>query len=121
MIFLIFFSVGCSLNQPKIVSSATILIKTPNLKFYDKGFISKFGNFTRLEVFSAGVTVLRLDIYDNRVCKDTFRCQKSEDFNKEFLHSSYEKDFLKNLFEKNEKDIIHRDRENSILIKIKKD
>ncbi|WP_424688498.1 MAG: hypothetical protein ACNI3H_09315 [Halarcobacter ebronensis] len=121
LIFFIIFLSGCSFNQPKIVSSATILIKTPKLKFYDKGFISKFQNFTRVEVFSAGVTVLRLDIYDNQICKDTFKCQKSNNFNNEFLHSSYEKSFLKNLFEKDEKNIIHRDKQNSILIKIKKD
>ena len=91
------------------------------MKFYDKGFISEFQNFTRVEVFSAGVTVLRLDIYDNQICKDTFRCQKSENFNREFLHSSYKKDFLKNLFEEKERNITYRDKENNILIKIKKD
>lgn len=121
LILSIFLFTGCSFTQPKIVSSATILIKTPKLKFYDKGFISKFQNFTRVEVFSAGVTVLRLDIYENQICKDTFKCQKSENFNQEFLHSSYEKDFLKKLFEKDEKNIIHKDNQHSILIKIKKD
>lgn len=121
MIFFTLFFLGCSFNQAKIVSSATILIKTPKLKFYDKGFISKYANFTRVEIFSAGVSVLRLDLYDNQVCKDSFKCQKSKNFNKEFLDSSYEDSFLKDLFERNKKSIIHKDRKNNILIKIKKD
>ncbi|RXK11574.1 hypothetical protein CP965_13420 [Halarcobacter mediterraneus] len=96
-------------------------MKTPKLKFYDKGFISKFGNFTRVEVFSAGTTVLNLDIYENQICKDSFKCQNAKSFNREYLHKSYKENFLKELFEKEEKTIVHRDKKNNILIKILKD
>lgn len=119
-ILVLFFS-GCSLKSPIQTSTATILIKTPKLKFYDKGFISKYNNYTEVQILSAGTSVLKLKIYDDRVCRDTFECQTLKAFNKDALHSSYEDGFLKELFEKEEKEILHRDRENRILIKIKKD
>lgn len=104
-----------------LVSSATILIKTPKLKFYDKGFISKFQNYTEVQILSAGTAVLKLKIYEDKLCRDTFECQTLDSFNREYLSSSYEDNFLKELFEKDEKEIIFKDKENSILIKIKKD
>ncbi len=103
------------------MSSATILIKTPKMKFYDKGFISKYDDYTEIQVFSAGKTVLTLKVYEDQVCRDTFECQSSKVFNSEYLSSNYKDDFLKTLFDKEEKELIHRDKENGILIKIKKD
>lgn len=91
------------------------------MKFYDKGFISEYNNFTQVQIFSAGTIVLSLEIYEDRICKDTFECQNLESFNREFLHKSYDKQFLKNLFEKEEQEIIHRDKDNRILIKISRD
>ncbi len=102
-------------------STATILIKTPKMKFYDKGFISNFNNYTEVQILSAGTSVLKLKIYENQICKDTFKCQSLKSFNKEFLHYSYEDKFLKELFEKDGKEIVHRDKKNKILIKIIKD
>ena len=91
------------------------------MKFYDKGFITKYNNYTKVEVFSAGTAVLTLKVYEDQVCRDTFECQSSKDFNREYLSSNYKNDFLKTLFDKEEKEIVHRDKENRILIKIKKD
>ncbi len=91
------------------------------MKFYDKGFIYKYLDYTQVQIFSAGTAVLNLKIYDNQICKDTFKCQSLDTFNRDFLHKSYDKNFLRELFLKDEKEIIHRDRENRILIKIKKD
>lgn len=104
-----------------VVSSATILIKTPKLKFYDKGFISIYNNYTQVEVLSAGVTVLKLKMYDDKICKDTFACQDFKTFNKEFLSVDYKNTFIKELFEKKEKNTVFRDTQNNILIKIQKD
>lgn len=91
------------------------------MKFYDKGFISKFSDYTEVQILSAGVSILKLKIYEDKVCKDTFQCQSSSSFNKEYLSKNYSDDFLKKLFDNNKKDITHRDKENKILIKIKKD
>ncbi len=91
------------------------------MKFYDKGFISKYKDYTQVQILSAGVSVLSLKLYKNQICKDTFACQNAKSFNKEFLNSSYKDSFLKELFDKEAKEVIHRDRKNRILIKIKRD
>ncbi len=116
-----FMLIGCATKQPAVSQSATILIKTPAMKFYDKGFITQFDNYTQVQIYSAGQTVLDLMLYDNRVCQSTFECENNQSFNKKFLHASYENAFLKKLFDQDEKTIIHRDKKNRILIKIKKD
>jgi len=97
------------------------LIKTPKMKFYDKGFINKYDKYTQVQIFSAGTIVLDMKIYENKICKSTFKCQDLKTFNKENLNESYDEAFLKNLFDKNQKEIIHKDRENNILIKIRRD
>jgi hypothetical protein len=91
------------------------------MKFYDKGFISKFENYTQVQIYSAGKTVLDLKLYENSICKSTFECEDSTEFNKKYLHSSYEENFLKALFEENKKETVFKDTKNKILIKIQRD
>jgi hypothetical protein len=91
------------------------------MKFYDKGFISKYENYTQVQIYSAGKTVLDLKLYNNKVCKSTFECEDSTNFNKKYLHSSYKEDFLKSIFDEDKKESIFRDTKNKILIKIKRD
>lgn len=74
-----------------------------------------------MQILSAGTSVLSLKIYENQICRDTFECQSLKSFNREFLDESYEDNFLKELFEKEDKEVTHRDKKNNILIKIKKD
>ena len=123
IVFSIFIFTGCfSTNQPQLnSSSATILIKTPQMKFYDKGFIYKYKDYTQVQIFSAGTAVLDMKIYEDKVCRTTFKCLDLKTFNKENLSSSYADNFLKELFERNEKEVIHRDKTNDILIKIIRD
>lgn len=120
-LFLVLFFTSCANKTPIKSSSATILIKTPTMKFYDKGFITKFDNYTQVQIYSAGKTVLDLKIYQDSVCQSTFECESLKEFNRKYLSKSYEDSFLKNLFDNPKKELIHRDRDNSILIKIKKD
>lgn len=91
------------------------------MKYYDRGFISKYENYINVQIFSAGTAVLNLDIYEDKICKDNFQCQSSSSFNKEFLHKSYKKTFLKEIFSQDKKEIVFRDKKNHILIKVKKD
>ena len=121
IIFLLtIFLVSCANKTPTKSQSAVILMKTPKLKFYDSGFISKYDNFTQIQIYSAGKTVLELKLFKDRVCKSSFECQSNKSFNKEYLSESYEDDFLKSLFDKNEENIVFRDKQNGILIKIRK-
>jgi hypothetical protein len=91
------------------------------MKFYDKGFISKYENYTQVQIYSAGKTVLDLKIYEDKVCKSTFECESLDEFNKKYLHFSYKKNFLKTIFDDIKDEIVFKDLENKITIKIKKD
>lgn len=114
-IFFIF--AGCASKQPVKSSSHTVIFKTPVMKFYDKGFITKYDDHIKLEVYNVGQLVLYLEIYKGKVCQSTFECMKAEDFNLKYLHNSYKEDFLYNLFSQNK--IYHKDKKNNILIKVK--
>lgn len=117
----IFLFTACTSKQIVSSSSVTILIKTPNMKFYDKGFINQYDEYTQVQIFSAGTAVLDMKIYEDRICSSTFKCQDFKTFNKQNLDNSYDESFIKNLFERKEKEIIHRDKPHGILIKILKD
>ncbi len=112
---------ACSVKEPQISQGATILIKTPTMKFYDKGIIKKYSNHTQVAIFSAGNAVLELKIYANRICKDTFECQTLASFNAQHLNSAYDDNFIKNLFDQEDKTIVFEDKPNNIVIKIVKD
>lgn len=91
------------------------------MKFYDKGFIYSFDAYTQVQIFNAGTAILDLKIYEDKICSSNFKCEKLEVFNSKNLHKSYEKDFIRELFNKKEQKIVHRDKKNKILIKIIKD
>lgn len=91
------------------------------MKFYDKGFIFKYDDYTQVQIFSAGTAILDLKIYDDKICRSTFKCQDLKSFNSENLSSSYPDNFLKELFERNEKEVVFSDKPNNILIKILRD
>lgn len=120
-LFIPFLFISCVNKEPIKSSSATILIKTPTMKFYDKGFISKFDSFTQVQIYSAGKTVLDLKIYEDKVCQSTFECESLDSFNRKYLDKSYASSFLKELFDNPNKEVVHRDKINNILIKIKRD
>ncbi len=91
------------------------------MKFYDKGFIYKYKDFTQVQIFSAGTAVLDMKIYEDKICRSRFECKDLKTFNKENLSDTYPDNFLKELFERNQKEITHKDIPNGILIKIMKD
>ncbi|NQY93604.1 MAG: hypothetical protein HRT43_05515 [Campylobacteraceae bacterium] len=91
------------------------------MKFYDKGFITQYDNYTQVQIFSAGTLVLNLEIYEDRICTSTFKCQSLKAFNAQNLDSSYADNFIKKLFDNASKRTVFRDRKNGILIKITRD
>ena len=115
-LLLAFGFVGCSIKKPIKSQSATILLKTPNMKFYDKGFILKYNNMIDLNILNAGASVLHLEIYKDRVCSSTFKCLSSKEFNKQYLNQSYDDEFLYKLF--STKKVYFKDKKNHILIKV---
>ena len=91
------------------------------MKFYDKGFIFKYNDYTQVQVFSAGTAILDMKIYDDKVCKSTFKCQDLKTFNKENLNEEYENSFLKNLLDENKKTSYFKDDKNQITIRVIRD
>ena len=115
-LFLLF--TGCAIKEPVRSEAATILIKTPKMRFYDKGFIQRYQDHIEIQIYNAGTSILTLNIYDDRICKDNFKCLSPKEFNKEFFDESYDDDFLKELFEQKKERVVFKDREKNILIKI---
>lgn len=110
---------SCALKKAQLTKSATVIFKTPVMKFYDKGFINKYPLYTNLQIYNIGNIVLNLDVYKTQVCQSTFKCISSKEFNKKYLSYKYDDTFLYDLL-KQEK-IYFKDKPNNILIKVKYD
>ena len=108
---------GCAVKQLQQSKSAVVIFQTPVFKFYDKGFVNIYDDHINLQVFEVGKLALNLYVYRNKICKNTFECLSGKEFNKEYLHHSYEEDFLYKLL--SQKKIYHKDRKNGIFIKVK--
>lgn len=119
LIFIVLFFNSCVNKKVQLASSATIIFKTPLMKFYDKGFINKYDSYINLQIYNSGTLALNLDIYKNSICKSTFECMSAKSFNSKYLSSNYKDDFLYNLFKG--KKIYFKDKQNNILIKVKYD
>ena len=117
LVILLFFITGCVSKQPNKSTSSTILIKTPVLKYHDKGFINYFDDYIHLQLLNIGTVVLDLTIYKTKVCESTFKCISSNRFNQKYLHPSYDEDFLYTLF--TSKRIYFKDKKNNVFIKVK--
>ena len=117
IVFLNFF--GCSYKNKVISSkSALIVFKTKQFRFADYGFITKYDNHINLKIFEAGVVVLNLDIYKDKICQNEsyLKCQSAKEFNAKNLSTDYKDDFLYNLLNKDR--VYFKDKKNKILIKI---
>lgn len=119
IIFTTMFFIGCATKQPIKTKSATVIFKTPTMKFYDKGFIYQYDDYTHLTIFNLGKIVLDLKVYNDQVCRGTLECISTKEFNQQYLHHSYKDDFLSTLFKKEK--IYFKDRENGVFIKVKYD
>jgi hypothetical protein len=125
MLKIIIFSIGlillggCRYKQPIINQSATIVFKTPIIKLYDKGFITHYDNYIHLQVLNIGKVILNLEIYEDKICEGILQCISAKEFNTKYLHRSYANNFMYNLFKKDK--VYFKDKQNNILIKIKKD
>ena len=87
------------------------------MKFYDKGFVDIYDNHVDLQIFNSGILALHLKVYKNRVCKTTFKCMNSKEFNAQYLNKDLEDDFLFKLL--NQKIIYYKNKKNGIFIKVK--
>jgi len=149
-LFALLFLSGCGAKPFVHESAATIIMKTPKIKFADTGYIRSNKNVVALEFFSAGMAVGKFEI-ENLVCVDGEGCIRKSSFNEEYLSKHYPDTLMENVlrskpiyeginllqsehgFEQHimdeyvdikykvtERQIYFKDRSNSVLIKIKK-
>ena len=118
VIFVIVLFTSCASKKLIKSNGAVIIFKTPSMKFYDKGFVKVYDKYINLQIYNTGVVALNLDIYKNKICKGFLECMKSKEFNKLYLSSTYEDEFLYKLF--SSKKVYFKDKVNKVFIKVKK-
>ena len=96
MLFLLL--VGCSHKEPSKEKSRMIVWKTESMKYADMGFILDSGDVISVEIYGAGSALMRLKIYNDRVCMRQFRCMSRGEFNNQHLNSHYPKELLTHIF-----------------------
>lgn len=81
---------GCAKTPQNIQNSTskTIFFSTKDFKFYDLGFIKTYPNHTTLEIFNAGVLLLQMECYANKVCLNQ-TCYSKDSFMRRLLGDSH--------------------------------
>ena len=89
---LILFS-ACSVKEYQLSTPKIIILKTPQIKFADTGYIRKDANSVQIELYSSGQPVKRIEI-NTLVCVDDEGCIRKSSFNREYLNENYSDDLL---------------------------
>jgi len=141
---------GCVAKPFTTSDAATIVLKSPKLKFADAGYLRSSEEMVALELFSAGQAVAKIEV-GKLICVEGEGCMRKSSFNAEYLNARYPDTLMENIlrsrpiyggqnlrrdehgFEQiimddtveiayrvTQKQIYFRDRKNRVLIKIKK-
>jgi len=94
LVIALFFS-ACSIKNYEQTHSKIIIIKSPQLKFADLGYVRNSGNSVEIELFTAGKSVKKIQI-NHLVCVDE-GCISKKTFNKNYLNKYYPEDLLQNI------------------------
>ena len=86
---------ACSIKNYEHTQSKIIIIKSPQLKFADLGYIRHSGNAVELELFVAGRSVKKIAI-NYLICVDE-GCMSRSSFNSEYLNAEYPASLLQNI------------------------
>ncbi len=150
LLALLFLS-GCGAKPFVTNHAATIILKTPKIRFADTGYIRTNDDLVALELFSAGHPAGKFEI-EKMVCVEGEGCMRKSSFNEEYLNAHYPDTLMEDVlrgeaiydglnlvenahgFEQRISDenvdikyrvtagqIYFKDRRNGVLIKIKKD
>ena len=95
-----FLFTGCSIKDYEITQTKIIIIKSPQLKFADIGYIRNTEKAIEMELFVAGNPIEKITI--NHLICVTKGCMSKSGFNEEYLHSTYPNDILQNILLGNE-------------------
>lgn len=91
---------GCGARPFVKTDVATIILKTPKLKFADTGYVRSNEDLVALELFSAGQAVGKIEIED-LVCVDGEGCMRKSSFNAEYLSADYPDSLMENILRSN--------------------
>ena len=83
---------GCALKKYEKNEASLIIIKTPQLKFADLGYIRTNMDEVRVDLFTAGQLMQSITI-NHLICVDD-GCMTKSDFNADYLHPSYPDDLI---------------------------
>jgi len=89
---------GCMTPKPQVQKSTFIVMKMPSIRYADQGFISTAEGVTKVEIYSSGTAVMRLEITNHSICSGSFACMSRGEFNRRFLSSSYPADTIGRIF-----------------------
>jgi hypothetical protein len=83
---------GCALKEYHHSESKIIILKTPQIKFADTGYIRHNGDALQLDLYSGGHPIKRIEM-NHLICVDE-GCMTKSSFNTMYLHPSYPDDLL---------------------------
>ncbi|MBN2767589.1 MAG: hypothetical protein JXQ68_00655 [Campylobacterales bacterium] len=97
MFLFLFFLVGCT--SPAIKDQKTIFMtfKAPSVGYADTGFLYKYQDFIKLQMYANANPVVSLKISKESICMSFFECMSKEEFNKQVLSNYYPKDILEDI------------------------
>lgn len=87
---------GCGAKPFVKRDAATIIFKTPKIKFADAGYVRSNDDLVALELFTAGQAVGKFEI-ENLVCVDGEGCMRKSSFNAEYLSAFYPDTLMENV------------------------
>ena len=87
---------GCATRQYEAPRPALIVIKTPELKYADQGFLYRGKEHIKIQVYASGKAVFELTV-GKRICMDN-GCMSEKEFYRKYLHAEYPKGTLAAIF-----------------------
>ena len=94
LVFILFFS-ACSVKEYEYTKSKLFIIKSPQIKFADLGYIRNTGESIEVELFMAGKSIKKIEV-NHLICVDE-GCMSKSGYNEDYLHPSYPDDLLQNI------------------------
>ena len=98
LIIMILTLTGCVIKKPMQQNSAFITIKTPEIRYADMGFVNKYTDSLKVQIYSNAQPIVSLDMYKERICMSLFECMSKSDFYRKVFHVSYPDDTLEHIF-----------------------
>jgi len=94
LVFILIFS-ACSTKNYEITKTKIIIIKSPQIKFSDLGYLRNTENSVELELFMAGKSIQKIAI-NHLICVSE-GCMTKSGFNEDYLNENYPDDILQNI------------------------